>query len=126
MFKTLGAPLNNIRWSWGSVRENDGAVFLRVWQDGTKKVEKKRYIWISVENPPGGDLGENERMQHLQLVQSGNPCYLVMCQAVDTAAAPRTVESFNSKEIFKAGEIILIEGEYWIELKERIKVSSVI
>ncbi len=37
LFETLGAPLKNVRWSWGGVRKSDGAVFLRVWQDGTKK-----------------------------------------------------------------------------------------
>lgn len=92
LFETLGAPLKNVRWSWGGVRKSDGAVFLRVWQDGTKKINGKRYIWISVENPLGNDLGENERMDHLKLVQAGHPCYLVMCQAVDTSAAPRAIQ----------------------------------
>ena len=74
LFETLGAPLKNVRWSWGGVRKSDGAVFLRVWQDGTKKINGKRYIWISVESPLGNDLGENERMDHLKLVQAGHPC----------------------------------------------------
>ena len=33
LFTLLGAPLANNRWSWGSQRASDGAVFLRVWQD---------------------------------------------------------------------------------------------
>lgn len=125
LFETLGAPLNNVRWSWGGVRGLDGAVFLRVWQDGTIKVNGKRYIWVSVENPPGDDLGENERMDHLKLVQSGQPCYLVMCQAVDTSAAPRTIQSFNRSEVFETGEVILKDGDYWIEITGRVKVCDV-
>ena len=33
LFSYLGAPLNNVQWSWGAVRETDGSVFLVVWQD---------------------------------------------------------------------------------------------
>jgi hypothetical protein len=33
LFGYLGAPLNNVQWSWGAVRETDGSVFLVVWQD---------------------------------------------------------------------------------------------
>lgn len=31
LFSYLGAPLNNVQWSWGAVRETDGSVFLVVW-----------------------------------------------------------------------------------------------
>ena len=41
MFKRLGAPLHNVQWSWGAVRA-DGSVFLRVWQDETRKTEDGR------------------------------------------------------------------------------------
>ena len=33
LFSYLGAPLNNVQWSLGAVRETDGSVFLVVWQD---------------------------------------------------------------------------------------------
>jgi NADPH:quinone reductase-like Zn-dependent oxidoreductase len=33
LFSYIGAPLNNVQWSWGAVRETDGSVFLVVWQD---------------------------------------------------------------------------------------------
>jgi|TARA_R100000049_G_C1952042_1_gene100660 hypothetical protein len=126
MFANLGAPLNNVRWSWGSVRESDGAVFLRVWQDGTRKIDGKRFVWISDENPPEGDLGANERLHHVTLINSGKACYLIMCQAVDTKAAPRQVQSFNAKEVFCGGEVLFDDGAYWIELKGRVPVKQVI
>ncbi len=119
MFERVGAPLNNVRWSWGSVRASDGAVFLRVWQDGTEKIEGKRYIWISEVNP-ASELGANERLRHVHLVQAGAACYLIMCQAMDTKAAPRTVQSFNSKEVFETGDIEQADGAFYLELKGRI------
>jgi hypothetical protein len=33
LFSYIGAPLNNVQWSWGAVRETDSSVFLVVWQD---------------------------------------------------------------------------------------------
>ena len=125
LFEKLGAPLKNVRWSWGGVRESDKTIFLRVWQDGTKTDGAKRYIWISDETPPSGDLGAAERLVHVNLVQSGYSCYLVMCQAVDTNAIPRAVQSYNENEVFVAGEVILFEGFYWIEFKDRVRVKNV-
>lgn len=126
MFVTLGAPLNNVRWSWGSVRDSDGTVFLRVWQDSTCLIDNKRYIWVSEETPPNGDLGANERLQHVKLVQSGNPCYLVMCQAVDILAAPRQLQSFNERELFTVGDVVIDDECYRMELKGRIPIKGVI
>lgn len=124
MFASLGAELNNVRWSWGSVRETDCTVFLRVWQDGTLKIEGKRYIWVADEVPPTGDLGGNERLKHVNLILSGKRCFLVMCQAVDSQAAPRQVQSFNEKEVFVGGDIIRNEGSYWIECLGRIPIRQ--
>ena len=126
LFETLGAPLNNVRWSWGGVRDTDGTVFLRVWQDGTIKRDGKRYLWVSDVSPPDGDLGAHERLGHVKQVLDGALCYLVMCQAVDTKAASRVVQSFNAKQVFLAGEIIEIDGLYWIEVKERKRIREVI
>ena len=126
MFSDLGAPLNNVRWSWGGVRSEDGTVFLRVWQDGTKKIDGKRYIWVSYLTPPSGNLGANERLEQIKLVEAGAPCFMVMCQAVDTKADQLQVQSFNTKEVFKGGQLILIEDSYWIEVGDRVRVKSVL
>ena len=75
--------------------------------------------------PPDGDLGASERLQHTKLVESGRPCYLVMCQAVDSEAEPRQVQSFNAKEVFVCGEVVLNDDCYWIELKGRIPVREI-
>jgi hypothetical protein len=45
-FTKLGAPLANVRWSWGSVRP-DGSVVLRVWQDRTKKLDDKLCVQLT-------------------------------------------------------------------------------
>jgi len=70
------------------------------------------------------DLGAAERFDHIKLIESGYQCYLVMCQAVDTKASTRQVQSFNQKEVFLGGEMITLNNNYYIEIKDRIKVKD--
>ncbi|GEM_PF-778613 len=125
MFESLGAPLRNVRSSCGSVRESDGAVFLRVWQDSSRKIDGKRYMWISDDTPVAEDAATRERLEHARLIQSGRPCYMVMCQAEDTRAEPRKVKTFNARELFEGGEVVFTEGAYWLELAGRVAVKHV-
>ena len=46
LFATLGAPLANVRWSWGAVRPADGAVILRVWKDNVQTHDGREYVRI--------------------------------------------------------------------------------
>ena len=127
MFTRLGAPLKNVRWSWGSMRASDGVIFLRVWQDRTRKVNEQLYVKISDETLPAyNDLGRMERREHTNLVRNGSPCYLIMCEAADIQATPRAVQSFNRNEIFQTGELIQLDGSYWVQLKDRIDANRVI
>ena len=125
MFDRLGAPLSNVRWSWGSVRAADGVVFLRVWQDGTKKVGDKRYVWVSDASPVSDSPGAPERLRHVELVRSGATCYLIMCEAVDPKIEPRAVKDFNRNEVFETGDIIEIDRDFWVELRGRVNARSV-
>lgn len=55
LFAYLRAPLSNPRWSWGSVRAADGAVFLLVWQDEHKKIEGKPFTCVNASTFFGED-----------------------------------------------------------------------
>ncbi len=46
LFSYLGAPLNNVQWSWGAVRETDGSVFLVVWQDENLRRGPRSYSLV--------------------------------------------------------------------------------
>jgi len=73
-FRKLGAPLANIRWSWGSVRARDDAVFLRVWDDQKIKLGERRFVRLTAYahflNKPD-DPGWNERLQHVERIKGG-------------------------------------------------------
>jgi len=127
LFKKLGAPLINARWSWGAERESDGAIFLRVWQD--RKIVKDRVPIMRIThhskyvNDPE-NRGWKERLMHIEKVRNGAKCYLIMCRVEDPNATPRKIKSFNEKEIFVGGELREMEGDLWVPVIERIPVSE--
>jgi hypothetical protein len=84
LFKKLGAPLANVRWSWGGLRP-DNAVVLRVWQNETKKRDGKLWAQLTHHQEFFGkekDLGYQERNRHVALVAAGAPCYLICARRV--------------------------------------------
>ena len=129
LFKSLGAPLRNPRWSWGSVRASDGAVFLRVWQNETIDIENKTYIRLThiayFQNSNPNNLGYRERMAHVRLVEAGATTYLILCEPRNVNVTPRTIKSFNSKELFLGGKTLKIDGDTWLEVKAKVSVDSV-
>lgn len=129
LFNRIGAPLHNKRWSWGSVREKDGAVFLRVWQDETKLFNDKRFMRITAndyfQNNDPNNLGYQERLNQIQQIRGGAKCYMIVCIAQDTNAVPRAIKSFNGNEIFEGGELITEAGDVWLEFGKRLPVQQV-
>lgn len=128
LFEDLGAPLNNRMWSWGSVREQDKAVFLRVWQDGTIKMKErdgKYFTWLIGTDFADTSLGANERRDHVNLIRSGYSAYLIMCQAEDEGADTRKIKDFDSESVRVGGDLIEYEGQVWIELIKRLPIRYV-
>ena len=122
-FRRLGAPLANHMWSWGAVRAADGAVFLRVWQDQEQRIDGKWFMKIThhayfSDKPP--NLGWQERLAQVELVRQGAPCYLVMCEAKDVRASPRSIKSFNDRDVFVGGQLIELDGDWWVERAGRV------
>ena len=129
LFERLGAPLANIRWSWGSLRD-DGSVVLRVWQDATLRKNGKMLVRLTHLEKYGDErgtdnLGYAERLHHVDLIRKGAKSYLVMCLAKDETASPREVKSFNSKDVFVGGDLVTLDGEAWVEIIDRVRISTV-
>ena len=128
LFKYLGAPLANLRWSWGGIRLQDGAVFLRVWQDRKKKHEGSWYMMVTHHDKYLGSeatLGYQERLDHVAKIRSGAPCFMVMCLAEDVNASPRKIQSFNSDEVFVGGKVAELEGDTYVEMVARRPIGRV-
>ncbi len=127
-FKKLNAPLKNSRWSWGSVRESDGAVFLRVWQDRKIRLNGKSYMMVTHHGAYVGNEsspGYRERLQHVELARKGSKVYMVICIVKDPDVAPREIKSFIKDDVFIGGEIIEHDGDTWIEQSGRVDRFSI-
>jgi len=128
LFASLGAPLANQRWSWGSVRKSDSAVFLRVWQDEGRKVGGRWLTQVSFNEffkRDPSNLGYVERLKHLELIRNGSLSYMIMCLARDPEANPRSVKSFDRDTVFVGGQIEEIDGDMWLERADRLPVGQV-
>lgn len=126
-FEQIGAPLANNRWSWGGIDEAQRRVFLRAWQDQTRTIEGKRYVRLAHhekyrDNPE--NLGYRERLRHLEAVRHSHEAFVVMCKAKDVSERPRTIESFDSRDVFKIGEVRSIDGDEWGEIVSRVSVKD--
>lgn len=121
LFDQVGAPLANIRWSWGGVRQ-DGAVVLRVWQNESRTINGRTHIQITHHQAFVGkedDLGYQERLRHIEQIRTGAACYLVMCEPRSTQEVPRVIKQFNEREFFRAGDLVAEDGDYWAPLVSR-------
>ena len=126
-FKYLGAPLANPRWSWGARRDSDGTLFLRVWQDETRKFDGKLYVQVTAHDwfkNDQGNLGYAERVRHVEALRQGAPAFAVMCVAKDTNASPRVIQTFDRNNLFVGGSLRHEGAEEWLELKGRKPVSE--
>src|SRR5687768_14907957 len=65
------------------------------------------------------DLGYQERAKHVDLVKAGVKCFLVMCVVQDQTVLPRTIKSFNDRDIFIGGELRERDGDTWIAMAGR-------
>jgi hypothetical protein len=131
LFTYLGAPLNNVQWSWGAVRETDGSVFLAVWQDENLRRGTRSYSLVHNQQFWGDTTdrhGLSERRRHLARVREGAKTYLIMALAerARTADAPRRIKELNSDEVFAAGELYEDgTGNVWIERVARVPLGEV-
>lgn len=121
-FKALGAPLTNVRWSWGGIRR-DGSVVLRVWRD---QMKDGRVCILHPLGPEGQkhNPGYHERIRHIGLIKAGAKCYLVMCTAKDVTAWSRTIASFETEFVYEAGRLLEVNGKYWVELGRALSAGS--
>jgi hypothetical protein len=109
------------------VREADGTVFIRVWQENVRTHAGREFVRIWQQKRGAIDPtehGRHERLRHVEMIRGGARCYLIMCEAVDWAAKPRRVRRFNTKEIFPGGAVQQFDGDWWVELLPALPVED--
>lgn len=119
-FRKLDAPLNNSRWSWGAVGQ-DGNVYLRVWQDETKNVDGQLRVRIYLDGVHDeSNPGNNERKEHIKMIENGAKCLMVMCLAKDKDAPKREIKHYNKRNLFVGGNLLKDGADIWIEILDKV------
>ncbi|MGC4076996.1 MAG: hypothetical protein QM702_08165 [Rubrivivax sp.] len=124
-FVELGFPLRNVRWSWGSQRDN--AVLLRTWAD---EYSEKDHT-VGVLRPPAirrqsVSVGLKERVQQLRALWGGGIAgYAVIAEAKDPGAIPREIKAYRSDAVFSIARLELRPDETIIAiLSEAVPTSA--
>lgn len=126
--QTLNAPLRNRVWSWGSLREADGVLFLRCWSDQIIQIDGGRAIEVL---RPGKNMlrrkpGRVERERHVELLQSGHLAYAVVLTAMNVRASPRRILTYNEKSLFRLGATVERDGALYAKLVSQVPVVDLV
>jgi hypothetical protein len=125
-FQKLGAPLRNIRWSWGAARK-DGTVVLRVWKDQVRTFDGEKGTFARATGfQETSEAGARERQKHIDSIRDGEGALLVMCEAADVEARPRKLAGFNARALFRGGRVIEREGFSWLEVGEAVPFEDAV
>ena len=105
LFESFEAPLKNVRWSWGAV-DDKGTVFLRQWSTDLVVEGGVESVVVARAHRPDdqANLGWQERKRHLDAVEDGAKCFIVVCEAKDPEARPRQVKAWRD-EVLVGGEL---------------------
>lgn len=127
LFSDLGAPLKNIRWSWGAVNPQSGAVFLRVWTDETRKHNGWNVVRLTNRAHFEGrkSLGYAERTNHIQDLRNGRPGFLIFCEAKEPGKIPRRLKSYRADRIFPTGRLCEVDGDVYVEFLTGRSVTDI-
>jgi hypothetical protein len=124
LFGSLGAPLKNPRWSWGS-EAPCGTVFLRVWQSETAFIDGRLCVRLTDRHLFEGtkNLGYKERISHIERIRAGALAYCIFCEPVDPAVEPKTIKTFVDTHLFPGTVLVEHGGDVWLEFGLRVPVD---
>ena len=128
MFRDLGAPLRNMRWSWGAISPNTGAIFLRVWKDDILKRGDGDIVRLTNRNRFEGtsSLGYAERVRHIELLRQGAKGYLIFCESESPAALTRKLKSYVSDKLYPTGELCEVNSDVYVQFLNGISADKML
>ncbi len=120
----LRAPLRNSRWAWGAISDEGNVVFLRVWEDHLRIHEGQEQIrLLDIQWADNRTGGMQQRIDQLELVRSGTPCFAVICRSMPTT---RSIKDFWDEELLHIGSLIIEDGSTWAQVRGRVSVDEVL
>ena len=123
LFERLGAPLRNIRWSWGAVSKSGRKVYLAVWEDEFRRIKGKKVVRLTNYRTSADRHGYKERFEQIELIEKGAKVYGVLCTVKDPSESPRSLKDFNREELLVGGELIKNADDWWLEDRGRKAIA---
>ena len=119
-FHSLGASLNNTRWSWGAEHPKTGDIYFRVWTDELATIQGvmcARLTHHAAFTSKPSDNGYRERQEHVAKVKQGAKAYVVLCHdpARAVSGKPRRIHS-HCNSVILGVRIRFLGGDDWLEI----------
>lgn len=119
-FKTLGAPLVNVLWSWGAVHKTSGDVIFRVWidehiRDTPSGKRHYRLTHRELYSDRESDAGYRERLEQIKVARSKGRAFFVICYPVDTTSQPRSILNYKKDRVGMGQHLLERDGDWWLE-----------
>ncbi|MGE3755815.1 MAG: HNH endonuclease [Planctomycetota bacterium] len=123
----LGAPLANLRWSWGAHHAERGHVYLRVWEDQIVDIDGVQHVLVARDRPGYRSPGTAERDAHLDLLRAGMPTFGVVCTAKNPSSPDyRSIRSFENGYLLRLGELSTEGADTLARVLGTIPLSAVV
>lgn len=72
------------------------------------------------------NLGYNERLAHVEAIQQGAPCLLVLCDSVDPEASTRQIKKITRDPLYRGGLLVQHDHDWWIEVGEDVRLATLL
>ncbi|MFM2272611.1 MAG: hypothetical protein RL702_1676 [Pseudomonadota bacterium] len=125
-FSQIGAPLVNVRWSWGA-HGRCGRTVVRAWKDESIDAKGGRYIRLinhAAYEQKQSHPGYRERQRHIEGLRQGNPTYAIILEVKDPLAKPRTIKIFDRGGMWELGDLISVEGDDYARLVRYVSLAE--
>jgi hypothetical protein len=125
----LHAPLKNQRWAWGAI-DDQGRLFLRVWRGEFKQIDGQLCCMLfnqkAFEFHEGKSDGWAQRAEHIELMKTGVPTFLVNCNKQNPNGFDvQPVRDFDRETLFVGGKVFEYEGDVWCAVVDRLPVEQI-
>jgi len=124
LYRALGAPQRNIRWSWGAMHPETQTVFLSVWTDGVKEIQSRKFVQVTGPHDRKKNPGFRERLTHVDAIQSGQRGFLIFCRPKNIQDHRRSVSTINADQLFPVIGSMEIDGNLYFEFDAPIRRSE--
>jgi hypothetical protein len=125
LYRALGAPQRNIRWSWGATNPVTKTVFLSVWEDQVLPFEGRNLVLMTAPLDPFKDYGYRERLMHVDAIRNGSKAFLIFCKPKSVTERRRSLSTINTEQLFPVLSVETLDGLCYLTFGLPVRRSQI-